>query len=362
MIDKLQVPILMLVTNRKLAGGVDALVRAVAAAVDGGANAVQLREKDLAPAELLPLARRLCEVTAGRALLLVNGPLEIALEAGTDGLHLPEDAPMVERPSPEFVVGRSVHSLEVAQRASDEGVDYVVAGPVYATHSHPEAPAAGVELISRIAGAVPVPVIAIGGITAERADAVVRAGAAGAAVISAVLEAASPREAAHDLRQALGAALLSPAGERGESRSEDCVFCAIVNEKAPASVVYRDEAVVAFMDIQPVNPGHVLVVPVRHTASLTELGDEIAERIAKVSNQIATVLPQTSVACEGFNLFLADGAVAGQEVFHVHMHVIPRYEGDGFGLRFGPHYGELPPRAELDWIADKIRLVGDWPA
>jgi histidine triad (HIT) family protein len=165
------------------------------------------------------------------------------------------------------------------------------------------------------------------------------------------------------LRQALGSALLSRiARERGGSRSSECVFCAIVNEKAPASIVYRDEAVGAFMDIQPVNPGHVLVVPVRHAASLTELSDEVAGRIAKVSKQIAAALPQTGVRCEGFNLFLADGTVAGQEVFHVHMHVVPRYEGDGFGLRFGPHYGELPPRAELDGIAGKIRLVGDWTA
>ncbi len=167
-------------------------------------------------------------------------------------------------------------------------------------------------------------------------------------MISAVLGAASPREAARALRQALGTTLqLRIARERGESPSSECVFCDIVNEKATASVVYRDEAVVAFMDIQPVNPGHVLVVPVRHTTSLTELGDQIAERIAKVSKQIAAALPQAGVGCEGFNLFLADGAVAGQEVFHVHMHVIPRYEGDGFGLRFGPQYGKLPPRTEL---------------
>ena len=208
MIDKLQVPLLKLDTARKLAGGVDALVRAVAAAVDGGANAVQLREKDLAPDKLLALARRLREVTAGRALLLVNGPLEIALEAGADGVHLPSDspAPVAQGPSPEsgrILVGRSVHSLEVARRASDEGVDYVVAGPVYSTRSHPEAPAAGVELISRIAGAVQVPVIAIGGITAERTPEVIRAGAAGVAVISAILGAETPAGAAKEIAEAL---------------------------------------------------------------------------------------------------------------------------------------------------------------
>lgn len=202
MIDKLQIPILMLVTDRKLAGGADALVRAVAAAVDGGVNAVQLREKDLAPGELLPFAHQLREVTAGRALLLVNGPLEIALEAGADGVHLPEAQGWGPEPR-DIIRGRSVHSLEAAQRAAAEGVDYLVAGPVYATRSHPGTPAAGVELISRIAGAVPVPVIAIGGITAERTPEVIRAGAAGVAVISAILGAETPAGAAMEIAEAL---------------------------------------------------------------------------------------------------------------------------------------------------------------
>lgn len=358
---KLPTPTLMLVTDRRLAGGEDSLVRAVAEAVEGGVNVVQLREKDLSPAQLLPLACRLREVTAGRALLLVNGPLEVALEAGADGVHLPEDAPMVERPAPGFVVGRSVHSPEAARKAVEEGVDYLVAGPVYGTASHLGVSPMGRRIVSQTASASPVPVLAIGGVTAEAAGGVVRAGAAGVAVISAVLGAASPREAARGLRQALGAAILArAAGERGEREGRDCIFCKIVNGEALASVVYRDEAVVAFMDIMPVNQGHVLVVPARHAVSLIELGDGVAGRIAVVSKQVAAALPKTVIRCEGFNLFLADGAVAGQEVFHVHMHVLPRYEGDGFGLRFGPRYGELPPRAELDRIAGKIRLAGEW--
>ncbi len=141
---KLPTPTLMLVTDRRLAGGEDALVRAVTKAVEGGVNVVQLREKDLPPAELLPLACRLREVTAGRALLLVNGPLAVALEAGADGVHLPEDAPIIERLSTRFVVGRSVHSLEAAHHAADEGVDYLVVGPVYGTRSHSGSAAAGI--------------------------------------------------------------------------------------------------------------------------------------------------------------------------------------------------------------------------
>jgi thiamine-phosphate diphosphorylase len=196
----------MVVTDRALCGGEDALVAAVEAAVSGGADAVQLREKDLPPAEVLALARRLREVTR-EALLVVNGSLEVAVAAGADGVHLPEGAPTAERPRPGFLVGRSVHSLEAARRAGAEGVDYLIAGPVYETRSHPGATPAGPALIEDAARAARVPVLAIGGVTAERVEEVVRAGASGVAVISAVF--ARPAEggaAAEALRRALDAA------------------------------------------------------------------------------------------------------------------------------------------------------------
>src|SRR2546426_10662868 len=110
---RLQIPTLMLVTDRHLAGGEDPLLRAVDDAINGGVNAVQLREKDLPPNELLALACRLREVTAGRALLIVNGPQDLALEAGADGVHLPEGAEP-PRPPRTFTWGRSVHSAEAA--------------------------------------------------------------------------------------------------------------------------------------------------------------------------------------------------------------------------------------------------------
>ncbi len=203
--SKLPTPTLMLVTDRRLAGGEDALVRAVTKAVEGGVNVVQLREKDLPPAELLPLACRLREVTAGRALLLVNGPLAVALEAGADGVHLPEDAPIIERLSTRFVVGRSVHSLEAAHHAADEGVDYLVVGPVYGTRSHSGSAAAGIAPIKRITAAVSVPVIGIGGITDANAANVVRAGASGIAVISAILAAPDCENTARELREVVNA-------------------------------------------------------------------------------------------------------------------------------------------------------------
>jgi diadenosine tetraphosphate (Ap4A) HIT family hydrolase len=124
--------------------------------------------------------------------------------------------------------------------------------------------------------------------------------------------------------------------------------------RGAASVVYEDEAIFAFMDIQPVNPGHVLVIPRRHATNLAELDPADAAKLLPVAQKVAAALRASGLRCEGVNLFLADGEAAGQEVFHVHVHVFPRWEGDGFGLRFGPHYRVLPPRGELDDIAKRL--------
>jgi len=130
-----------------------------------------------------------------------------------------------------------------------------------------------------------------------------------------------------------------------------CVFCEILTGDRPASVVYQDERCMAFMDIQPVNPGHVLVVPKRHATFLADLDPETGAQMFRVAQQLAGALRRSDVRCEGVNLFLADGRAAMQEVLHVHLHVIPRYRGDGFGLRFGPGYHDRPARAALDAVA-----------
>lgn len=134
----------------------------------------------------------------------------------------------------------------------------------------------------------------------------------------------------------------------------DCIFCRILAGELPASPVYRDERCAAFMDIQPVNPGHLLVVPLAHAAYLAELDPETGAQMFRVAQRLATALRSSGLRCEGVNLFLADGEAAMQEVFHVHLHVIPRYDGDGFGLKFGDHYWQRPPRAELDQAAAQI--------
>jgi diadenosine tetraphosphate (Ap4A) HIT family hydrolase len=136
---------------------------------------------------------------------------------------------------------------------------------------------------------------------------------------------------------------------------ESCVFCELVAGKQPISVVDETEDVLAFMDIQPVNPGHVLIIPKRHAAYLGDLEPALGGRIFAMSMRVAAALRTCGVRCEGLNLLLADGEAAGQEVFHAHLHVVPRFPGDGFGFKFSPGYFVLPSRADLDRIAMGIR-------
>lgn len=124
------------------------------------------------------------------------------------------------------------------------------------------------------------------------------------------------------------------------------------------STVYADERVVAFMDIQPVVRGHLVVVPRAHATFLADLDPEDGAALFRAGQRAAAAIRSSSLRCEGVNLFLADGEAAGQEVFHVHLHVIPRHEGDGFGLHMPPDY-VVRPRSELEETADAIRSVWD---
>ena len=137
----------------------------------------------------------------------------------------------------------------------------------------------------------------------------------------------------------------------------ECIFCAIVAGQLEASPVYQDEVCSAFMDIQPVNPGHLLVVPNAHASYLADLAEETGAQMFRIAQRLAAALRRSGVKCEGVNLWLADGEAAMQEVFHVHLHVLPRYQGDGFGLTFGPAYFTRPPRPELDETARQIKEV-----
>ena len=110
----------------------------------------------------------------------------------------------------------------------------------------------------------------------------------------------------------------------------DCIFCEIIARRAPVSIIYEDDVVIVFMDIFPITPGHALVVPKKHIPRLTDLDDATAAHMMVVGRDIAAAIYRSPVRAEGVNLTLADGAAAGQEVFHAHLHVIPRFRGDGF--------------------------------
>lgn len=135
----------------------------------------------------------------------------------------------------------------------------------------------------------------------------------------------------------------------------NCIFCKIILGEAPASLVYEDDICLAFMDIQPVTRGHVLVVPRQHAIGLADLPAEVGGHLFQVGQKISAGLKKSPIRCEGINFFLADGAVAFQTVFHVHLHVIPRFAGDGFRLVFGPEYRNFPERSELDRLAKDLK-------
>ncbi len=136
---------------------------------------------------------------------------------------------------------------------------------------------------------------------------------------------------------------------------DGCVFCEIVEGRAPASVVYSDGGTMAFMDIQPIVPGHLLVIPRRHAELMSDL--ESGEGVAcwAVAQMLSRALRGSGLRVQGVNLFVADGEAAFQDVPHFHIHVIPRHVGDGFSLAFPERYGEPVERTALNDAAARIR-------
>jgi histidine triad (HIT) family protein len=139
-----------------------------------------------------------------------------------------------------------------------------------------------------------------------------------------------------------------------ERPTSSCEFCEIIAGRAPASVVHRDSQCIAFMDIGPVTPGHLLVVPIEHATHLADLDCEAGRTLFALAQTLAAAIRRSDLKPAGINFFLADGEAAGQEVFHIHLHVIPRTRDDGFGLRLPPGYGVQADRARLDRDAAAI--------
>ncbi len=134
----------------------------------------------------------------------------------------------------------------------------------------------------------------------------------------------------------------------------ECIFCAVSAGQVERSLVYEDETSVAVMDISPVNPGHALVIPKEHVVGLQDLTDDTAAHLFAIAMRVARALRRSSIRCEGINLFVADGEAAGQEVFHVHVHVLPRFAGDPFRIERADGW-IAAPRDELDRVASQIR-------
>ena len=136
------------------------------------------------------------------------------------------------------------------------------------------------------------------------------------------------------------------------SAETPCVFCEIVAGRAESSLVYEDEHVIAFMDIRPLTPGHLLVVPRSHADYLEDLDEDLGAGLFRAGHRLARALRRSGLPCDGVNLFLADGEAAFQEVFHVHLHILPRTPGDGFRIKAA---WRRPGREELDLAAAKVR-------
>jgi histidine triad (HIT) family protein len=135
-----------------------------------------------------------------------------------------------------------------------------------------------------------------------------------------------------------------------------CTFCQILAGELPSSFVLDDALVVGILDICPVNPGHTLVMPRRHVEFFADLTETEVAHLALAGQRVATALRRGFESCAAVTFSLADGAAAGQDVPHTHLHVIPRHTGDGFGWRAA---GALEDRETLDATASRLRAALD---
>lgn len=158
----------------------------------------------------------------------------------------------------------------------------------------------------------------------------------------------------------MAATLGSPAGGTMEHVDFNCIFCAIAAKRAPAAIVYESGDALAFLDIHPIIEGHVLVVPKKHCRNLFDFRDDCAQSVMQASAVVARALRATYHA-DGMNMFQSSERAGGQEVFHFHFHLLPRFQGDGLMAREG-HDRMMrwrargnPTREDLDGIAERIR-------
>ena len=134
----------------------------------------------------------------------------------------------------------------------------------------------------------------------------------------------------------------------------DCIFCKIAGGDIPSYTVYEDEDFRAIMDIAPAAKGHVIILPKAHVANVFELGDDIAAKIYVVAKKIAIAVKEVT-GCDGVNILQNNGEAAGQTVFHLHMHVIPRWKEDGIKITWAASEADKDILKELaEEIAGKV--------
>ncbi len=131
----------------------------------------------------------------------------------------------------------------------------------------------------------------------------------------------------------------------------DCLFCKIIRKEIPSTFVYEDENVVAFLDIKPVHPGHVLVVPRQHSDGLQDAEPAVLDAWIRATQKVASAMVE-ALNLQGFNLEQNNGAVAGQVISHLHLHIVPRYVDDGLKHWPGTPYAS---QEEGEAVAEKIR-------
>lgn len=135
-------------------------------------------------------------------------------------------------------------------------------------------------------------------------------------------------------------------------REENCIFCKILAGEIPSATVYEDDSFKAILDVNPAVRGHVIILPKNHAANLFELPDEDASKVMIVAKKIAKAVKET-YHCDGVNILQNNGKAAGQTVFHLHVHVIPRFTGDTDTINIGWRPGETPE--DMEAIADEIK-------
>lgn len=119
-------------------------------------------------------------------------------------------------------------------------------------------------------------------------------------------------------------------------KKDDCIFCKLANGDIPTNVIYEDDTFTVIMDASPATKGHSLILPKDHYANIYELDDEVAGKAFKLAKKLVKEMTE-KLKCDGFNIVQNNGEVAGQTVFHFHMHLIPRYKNDNQVIGWEPH-------------------------